>query len=528
MYRFLLAKLYMDAITAQLSPYNVRKELEELPENLQEFYRITMGRIEAQDKTKRDYAIRILSWIVWASRPLLVEEMLHALAVEEGDIEIQESRMLRRENLQEFCCGLVVIDEANTVGLVHYTAQNYFAVNKGAEFLDFRCRIASTCASYLCILSIKRPDVLLMDKHKDYPFARYAGEYLDRHIREIRNETVSTKIAQTIRQLLENQHQSDFYHNFLHRLGIYYCITQDPLEKRLKLNWLKSLLQKMGAIYVPDHPGQELPLSPWITTKLHLAVFLGCTHLVYEYIQSGMDVDALDQFGNSAIVIACEKSDDEIITILMEHGVHVDLTTESGHSFLLHAARRDLWGTVQSILREASGREYKSATGPSQAHNNQAGSSPPRREPYQGLNPRTKPPVSKRHPPRKLRRYTGFLIAAYNGDTATITELVKHGKVDLSTRSTRTPLKPKWARFTTTACFLAVERCHVETVRKLLEYQIDPGTRGFDFCTLLHRAMERNDVGITKLLLERNASLRVNNASATPDRAKGKQANTLR
>lgn len=538
MYRFLLAKLHMDAIAAQLSPYDVRKALEELPESREDTYKSTMTRIRSQRANKQKYAILILSWIVWASRPLSVGEMLHALAVEEGDSCFQNGRTLLKEDIPEFCCGLVVIDEANTVRLVHYTAQDYFTEHKAAEFPNFHGHIASTCASYLCMLPLDQPYVPLEDKLEKYPFARYAGEYLDCHVRKVRNEATITKVAQTMQRFLQTRHRSDFYHSLLLYLGAYYCTTRNLLEKGVKLSWLTRLLLKIGEFSGPDHQDQELPVSELRTTELHLAVFLGCTNLVYEYIKNGIDVDALDEFRNSALVIAFEKNDDEIIAILLDHGVYVDLETESGHSFLLCAARKDLRDTVQRILREAHGGEYRFATDPPETHNNsrlqhsitdQAGSSPLDGQSHQGSNPRTNPSVPTSPPSRKLRRYTRLLFAAYNGDTATITKLVQQGKVNPEIRNSWMPSKPKWVRFVTTGLFLAVERCHVGAAKKLLDFNIDPDSRDSEHRTLLHRAVERNDLSMAKLLLNRNASTQLRDANgmtawtanATPDRAEG-------
>src|SRR5690606_14836159 len=91
-----------------------------------------------------------LSWIVHARRRLSTEELQHALAVEEGESEIDEDAIPDKEDILSVCAGLVVVDEeSNTIRLVHYTTQEYFNANKTELFPDAEDEITQTCVSYL-------------------------------------------------------------------------------------------------------------------------------------------------------------------------------------------------------------------------------------------------------------------------------------------------------------------------------------------------------------------------------------------
>jgi hypothetical protein len=73
-----------------------------------------MERIERQPNTK-ELAKRVLSWIIYASRPLSVEELRHALAVSPKMTEMDPCNLVFEWKLTSVCAGLVVIDKEHRV-----------------------------------------------------------------------------------------------------------------------------------------------------------------------------------------------------------------------------------------------------------------------------------------------------------------------------------------------------------------------------------------------------------------------------
>lgn len=64
----------------------MRKALISLPQELDETYDQAMERIRSQDIESIRLAERVLAWIVHALRPLSVEELQHALAVQPEEV----------------------------------------------------------------------------------------------------------------------------------------------------------------------------------------------------------------------------------------------------------------------------------------------------------------------------------------------------------------------------------------------------------------------------------------------------------
>jgi hypothetical protein len=105
----------MNALLEQSSEESVLHTLGNLPAEIDDIYDEAMTRIERQPKT-RELAARVLSWIAYASRPLSIEELQHALAVSPKMTHMKNHRALVFESeLTSVCAGLVVIDKKQRV-----------------------------------------------------------------------------------------------------------------------------------------------------------------------------------------------------------------------------------------------------------------------------------------------------------------------------------------------------------------------------------------------------------------------------
>jgi hypothetical protein len=105
----------MDSLLGKLNAREVRKALEELPNGVYDTYNEAMARIERQDKPRTQLAEQVLSWIVYAFRPLSVEELQHALAIEPESTSLDPEAIIEEDILTSVCAGLVVIDEKRSI-----------------------------------------------------------------------------------------------------------------------------------------------------------------------------------------------------------------------------------------------------------------------------------------------------------------------------------------------------------------------------------------------------------------------------
>lgn len=109
-----------------------------------------MDRISTQDPDDVKLAHRILSWLSYSPRPMTVEELQHALAIE-PDTESFDFDMIIDENLLlSVCGGLVTIElGSRVIRLVHFTAQEYIAKVRQQFSRNAKLDILVSCLTYL-------------------------------------------------------------------------------------------------------------------------------------------------------------------------------------------------------------------------------------------------------------------------------------------------------------------------------------------------------------------------------------------
>lgn len=157
-----MARLYLGSLDDKLTPKAIKNALRDLQKQsrgssedekgqmLARAYEQAMERINGQKLGLRDSAIRVLSWITCATRPLTTFELQHALAVEPDEYELDEENLISVEDLVSVCAGLVAVDEeSNIIRLVHYTTQEYFERTQNHWFADAEADITETCVTYL-------------------------------------------------------------------------------------------------------------------------------------------------------------------------------------------------------------------------------------------------------------------------------------------------------------------------------------------------------------------------------------------
>jgi ankyrin repeat domain-containing protein 50 len=94
------------------SRHDVKKTLATLPANIQEFYRETWKRILDQDPVKTLLARNVLTWILFATRSLTIDELREAVAICPDTYKFERDRMVPESTLIEACHGLVAVEEA--------------------------------------------------------------------------------------------------------------------------------------------------------------------------------------------------------------------------------------------------------------------------------------------------------------------------------------------------------------------------------------------------------------------------------
>jgi ankyrin repeat protein len=125
--------------------------------------------------------------VTYSARPLSLDELRHALAVDEDTRELDpELDLDHPQDVMSSCAGLVVVDsESNIVRLVHYTTQSFLESYSDNFMRDPHSFLTITCLNYLHLddLATHVSDVA------DYPFLQYSAEYWNLHLSQASSPT---------------------------------------------------------------------------------------------------------------------------------------------------------------------------------------------------------------------------------------------------------------------------------------------------------------------------------------------------
>ncbi|KAF5985496.1 ankyrin protein [Fusarium bulbicola] len=320
---FLLAQLHFDFVSTKLTLKQIKAALNSLssgPRAYDVAYEKSMERIADQKQSSKELAMQVLLWITCAKRVLTTLELQHALAVEEGDTELDNENLYRIEDMVSVCSGLVTVDEESVIiRLVHYTTQDYLDRTRDKWFPIAEPEITMACIRYLSFDTFKGKFCTIRDDYKNLllrnPFYMYAShnwghhalmasmdgykvilDFLESpaklhasvqaimasrpngwgHIEDISQMATEVPTAayfglsKTMSTLLENGHLADSKGvvRLLLSRGDIDPNSEDTIHKETPLSWaaknghatiVKLLLEKEGIS--ADHKGQQTPLS---------------------------------------------------------------------------------------------------------------------------------------------------------------------------------------------------------------------------------------------------------------------------
>jgi len=226
----------------------------DFPTSPQDVYRTVVNKMLAQ-KEFDDQPLRILSWILHAARPLKMEELQEALAVDEDVKELLERHKVAPETIVKSCEPLVDYDKfTRVVKFTHDTVR---------EFLEEHCQdqlyppqdLAKTCLYYLGLDEFNKPcrdQKALQIRLEKFKFTEYACEYWGFHGRgtpkdEAEIEEVTFRTLETA-DTLQSVAQINRYVSF----GRVDFPRQSIVFHGLALNGLSTLCKRLLAKKLED------------------------------------------------------------------------------------------------------------------------------------------------------------------------------------------------------------------------------------------------------------------------------------
>jgi ankyrin repeat protein len=311
--------------------------LESLPKTLDETYERILLRISEQNRPK---ACVILRWLTFSIRPMQLQEIAEATAVEPEYRRLDpDNRLFDSYDILTICSSLISLsDDTTELKLAHQSVKEYLLserVRAGAASPYFVTEqiahksIAEICLTYL--LAFERPNPLSADILLDFPLLVYAAKYWYKHAYLVLHEN---SISSLCLQLLE------------------------PVGSLSFLNWL--------CVFEPDQPWKKPDFQKTLHklgTPIYYASYCGLLATVQHLCEHGVDVNATDNAGRTPIYGAASNGHELVVDFLLANGADIDGKGDFGRTGLIRAAARGLEKMVQLLLMKGASIEAKEAHG---------------------------------------------------------------------------------------------------------------------------------------------------------------------
>lgn len=343
--RFLLAKLLIDSLACKTTPKAVRKALvtaSDEDDTYAYFYEEALERIRVQPPSHVQLANRVLSWIVFAMRPLKINELQHALAVEGDEPGIGEDNIPSAEIMISACAGLVTLDEqGGTIRLVHQTTQEFFDSRKYTLFKDVDAQISFTCVRYFLLYQVRGSIIKLVSPRRR-PYIRKDRKHLRKP------ETPFCDYA----VLYWGQHAG--------------CCDIIP-DNVIGLLKNREMLQLLATI-LSELLGENVP-----SAGTHLAAWFGLLQVFKTQTFPADRVRFVDNEGQSILSWAAYRGHYDLVEHILEHDTlqlkscHNQARIHSFQTALLKAVKRRNSDVAHRLIRFALDQKFdlESAIGPS-------------------------------------------------------------------------------------------------------------------------------------------------------------------
>ena len=177
----------MDRLCRQSNLNAIRTTMTAVPKGVSEYYEDALKRIEDQPDEDKALAKKALTYIFYAKRPLSLAELGQILAVEAGDTDLDPNAVPETEILLTVCAGLITTEEQGaTVGLTHFTVQEYLDTHRDKLLGKPDAEFAKACLSYLAFDVFEDGPCMSVDQFQvrleDYPFLEYASHHWGNHV----------------------------------------------------------------------------------------------------------------------------------------------------------------------------------------------------------------------------------------------------------------------------------------------------------------------------------------------------------
>ncbi|GES56992.1 hypothetical protein ATEIFO6365_0001027900 [Aspergillus terreus] len=369
---FLLVRLYVNLLTCKCSVGEIEEELENIARHrstdpIRDAYKKTMDMIELYNQ--QHWVHQILSWVFHARRPLMLDELRCALAIQnQKDNYRTVNYDYAPNNIEEvisLCAGLVVVNHGSrAVEFVHHTTQQYLETYQTQHpwLHESAADIVQSCFKMLSLGvfdTTQAPQRLDADEIVlSHPFLEYAAHYWPDHVRAIQTNAAVQNAA---RKFLLNPRLTSFADHIYRRRDYEYLSlckyryrqSHVPQTHGLHLIARHDLLNLVGSLrHVPECRRVMNCPDCYRRTPLLEAVYNNHATMTEVLLSmGGIDLDFTDLGGRTALLTAAQQGEARIVRALVLAGADLNMADSGGMTALMLCAMKDDVSIIEILLK---------------------------------------------------------------------------------------------------------------------------------------------------------------------------------
>lgn len=311
----------------------ILKVLGDPPKTLNQRYEEALRRVGDSEEV-----LSMLAWLAKAHRDLTSKELLDALAIEEGQSDIDRVDMSVLHELVQNSAGLAILDENGVVRLLHRTVKKFLLESQVCA--NSGLKITKACLTYLCYDQCVQPLTQhnkLSSVERKYPFLQYAARYWGEHYKDVAEEDRALLNPQLLEFANKPCRAADAYMgHFAHRVA---------LRRSLKIWKGDTYNRDKRSLHMMSGPR---PRARW--SGAHYAIFFGAFSMLKLFADNGVDLHQnLDRTG-PLLTLAATLDRVKAAQFLIKQGVDVNVRDWTGAFPLFKAVESGSMEMVQLLI----------------------------------------------------------------------------------------------------------------------------------------------------------------------------------
>lgn len=332
--------------------------------------------------------MNVLLWLSHSHGSLTVAELSEAMAVRPGDTSLNPRRRPSQEMMIECCMGLATIDQENSsIHLVHYALQEFFRDQRRQVFPSGEDQIAEICIGYLFFDQLGRgccmAEAEIVQLMEGFPLLRYASNYWGHHARsshcdriyglalELLHSPPRRTLAIQVGYFSQGFRRKYWKpaevtsHNAFHyacKLGLERAVSDILKLEDIDIDAATHIgttaliaaasSGQLDMIKLLMSRGADPKKNNWYGSALHCAAEAGQCESIRILLDSGMNIDLVNDFGRTPLHCATDARHVPTVELLLDLGAEPNARDHLGISLIHDAAQTGDERLMRRLLRD--------------------------------------------------------------------------------------------------------------------------------------------------------------------------------